>query len=96
MILPVLDKKYDSDALSAPGHYHLSSGFINHNIAQKEVFYPVIIVQILITSTQPDIIHKETEGPSPHKNLHCLHGLSPHLFMTLDSEDFGCFLVHAP
>ena len=27
--------------LTALGQYHLPSGFINHNIAQKEVFYPV-------------------------------------------------------
>ena len=29
--------------LSALGQYHLPSGFINHNIAQKEVFYSVNI-----------------------------------------------------
>ena len=29
--------------LSALRQYHLSSGFINHNIAQKEVFYFVSI-----------------------------------------------------
>ena len=28
--------------LSALGQYHLSSGFINHNIAQNDMFYSVI------------------------------------------------------
>ena len=35
MILPL--------GLSALGQYHLPSGFINHDIAQKEVFYSVNI-----------------------------------------------------
>ena len=39
--MPVFYSLYGWYLLSALGQYHFSSGFINHNIAQNDVFYSV-------------------------------------------------------